>query len=198
MRSGEVNFDQATALIIVDVQNDFANPEGNLHVPGGEDVIPEINALIDQARRREAFIVYTQDWHPHNTPHFQKNGGEWPVHCVKETWGAELHPELVVAGPIVKKGTGGEDGYSGFMVRDPESGEETPTQLGPMLKERGIERVVIVGLAQDVCVQDTALDAQRLGFRTIVVADATRPVNAKPGDGARAVAKLVQAGAEVH
>ena len=82
------------ALIVVDVQNDFADPKGSLYVKGGEMVVPVINEQVEAARAAGALVVYTRDWHPTSTPHFQKDGGIWPVHCVKETWGAELHPDL--------------------------------------------------------------------------------------------------------
>ena len=122
-----VGYDEHTALVVVDVQNDFADPGGSLYVREGEKVVPVINEHVEQARAKGAMIVYTQDWHPESTPHFQKDGGIWPVHCVQGTWGAELHPDLEVAGEVVRKGTGGEDGYSGFTVRDPTSGEEQQT-----------------------------------------------------------------------
>lgn len=128
----------------------------------------------------------------------KKDGGTWPVHCVRGTGGAELHPDLESSGPTVKKGQGRADGYSGFTVRDPESGEERPTELESLLRERGIERLFVVGLAQDVCVKETALDGRRLGFETTVVADATRPVALRPGDGARAAAEMVKAGVEIR
>jgi nicotinamidase/pyrazinamidase len=134
-------------------------------------------------------VVYTQDWHPESTPHFAKDGGVWPVHCVIDTWGAEFHPRLEVNGPIVRKGSNGEDGYSGFTMRDPSTGEETATPLREILEEHGIERVVIVGLALDVCVKATALDAVET-FETTVVADATAPVELQPGDGTRAIEEM--------
>lgn len=198
MKRPEIDFDRATALVVVDVQNDFASPRGSLHIEGGEETVPVINELIEGARRGDAFVVYSQDWHPESTPHFEKDGGEWPVHCVRETWGAELHPDLLTAGPRVRKGTGGEDGYSAFNVRDPETGRASPTPLEGLLEERGVRRVVIAGLAQDVCVLETALDARKLGFQTILAADATRPVNRRPGDGARAIARMVEAGVDVR
>jgi nicotinamidase/pyrazinamidase len=194
----EVSFDQHTALVVVDVQNDFADPSGGLYVQDGEQVVPAINQLIAQARAAGAPVVYTQDWHPETTPHFEKDGGIWPVHCVRDTWGAELHPDLDVSGPIVRKGTGGEDGYSGFTARDVTTGEEEPTGLQSVLEERGIRRLVVVGLAQDVCVKETALDARRLGYETLVPLAATRPVNLEAGDDARAVDAMVEAGAEVR
>lgn len=194
---GERVFDERTALLVVDVQNDFANPAGSLYVAEGEQVVPVINALVARAQRASAFVVYTQDWHPPTTPHFAKDGGIWPVHCVRDSWGAELCAELDVAGPVVRKGTGGEDGYSAFTMRDPETGLEVPTELGSMLRDHGVERVVVVGLAQDVCVKATVLDARTLGFETLAVADATRPVNLRAGDGAQATAAMVAAGAHI-
>ena len=116
------SYDLTTALLVVDVQNDFADPNGSLYVKGGEEIIPLINREIDRARAAGAPIFYTQDWHPESTPHFQKDGGIWPVHCVMGTWGAEFHPDLNAVGPVVRKGSHGEDGYSGFSMRHPETG----------------------------------------------------------------------------
>ena len=186
-----------TALLVVDVQNDFADPDGSLYVGGGETAITVINEHVAAARRAGSLVVYTQDWHPASTPHFAKDGGIWPVHCVAGSWGAELHRDLVVAGPSILKGTGGEDGYSGFAVRDPASGAETQTELGAMLAERQIERLVIVGLATDYCVKESAVDSAHRGFATTVLADGIRAVNLRPGDGARAVAEMVDAGVDV-
>jgi nicotinamidase/pyrazinamidase len=184
-----INYDDQTALVVVDVQNDFADPTGSLYVTGGEDIVARVNEEIARAVASGAFVVYTQDWHPESTPHFDIYGGVWPVHCVKETWGAEFHPDLVVSGPVVQKGSNGEDGYSGFTMRDPETGEEKPTPLQGMLEERGIRRVVVVGLALDVCVKATALDAAA-SFDTSVVVAATAPVGLQPGDAARAIEEM--------
>jgi len=190
-------YDGETALIVVDMQNDFADPEGSLYVPGGEQIVPLVNREIEQAGAAGAFVVYTQDWHPEDTPHFAKDGGLWPVHCVGDTWGAELYPDLELAGPAVRKGTGGEDGYSGFSVRDPQSGAESGTGLAESLAERGVTRVVVVGLALDYCVKATALDAAAGGWDTTVLEAATRAVNLRPGDGSRALDELAQAGVEL-
>jgi nicotinamidase/pyrazinamidase len=190
-----VTYDEHSALVVVDVQNDFADPGGSLYVREGEKVVPVINEQVEQARSKGAMIVYTQDWHPESTPHFQKDGGIWPVHCVQGTWGAELHPDLEVAGEVVRKGTGGEDGYSGFTVRDPASGEEHQTPLEDMLRARGIERVVIAGLATDYCVKETAIDAATKGFATTVLTNAIRAVDLEPGDGDRAIDDMRKAGA---
>lgn len=172
----DVEFDSRTALIVVDVQNDFADPKGNLYVQGGEQVVPLINQLVAKAASAGSFIVYTQDWHPYSTPHFAKDGGKWPVHCVAGTWGSEFQPDLDVAGPVVQNGLGRDDGYSGFTVRDLVSGENKPTELRTLLQAHDIASVIIVGLALDVCVRETALDACKLGFETSVVLDATKPV----------------------
>lgn len=186
-----------TALVVVDVQVDFADPAGGLYVSGGEEVVPVVNAEVEAARAAGSPVVYTQDWHPPRTPHFAKDGGVWPVHCVRDTPGAELHPDLTVAGPVVRKGTEGEDGYSGFSVRDPLSGETSATRLGSLLREWGVERIVVTGLAGDVCVKETALDGRRLGFDVVVPLAATRFVELQPGDGDRAVADMEAAGVTV-
>jgi nicotinamidase/pyrazinamidase len=186
-----------TALVVVDVQNDFADPAGSLAVPEGDRILPALTAEIESALAAGGAVVYTQDWHPESTPHFQKDGGIWPVHCVQGTWGAELHPDLPLEGPVVRKGSNGEDGYSGFTMRDPVSGETTPTELEGLLRDRAAERLVVVGLATDYCVKATALDGRQLGFETTVLADATRPVDLEPGDGERALEELRAAGVEV-
>lgn len=194
----DAGYDERTALVVVDVQNDFADPDGNLSVPGGEQVVQAANREIERARQAGALVVYTQDWHPETTPHFEKDGGTWPTHCVQGTWGAELHPDLVVDGPVVQKGADGRDGYSGFSVRDPQSGEEAATELERILRDHGVEKVVVVGLAQDVCVKETTLDALRLGFDTTVLKDATAAVNLQPGDEDAAYKAMHQAGAQLR
>jgi nicotinamidase/pyrazinamidase len=187
-------YDRRTALVVVDLQNDFADPAGGLSVAGGAAIVPIVNGEIRAATAGETFVVYTQDWHPESTPHFAKDGGVWPVHCVGGTWGAELHPDLRVEGPRVRTGVNGEDGYSGFTMRDPTSGDTVPTQLDELLRDRRIERVVVCGLATDYCVKATALDAARLGYETYLLLDAVRPVEVAPGDGDRAVEEMRAAG----
>jgi nicotinamidase/pyrazinamidase len=190
-------YDRSTALIVVDVQNDFADPKGSLAVRGGEQVVPRINQEVRRARDAGAMVVYTQDWHPESTPHFEKDGGVWPVHCVAGTWGAELHPALEVDGERVRKGQHGEDGYSGFSMRDPESGDQRPTELEGLLRSNGIERIVICGLATDYCVNATALDAARLGFETTVLTDACAAVNLEPQDERKALSGMQDAGVKL-
>lgn len=190
-------YDSRTALVVVDMQNDFGHPAGGLHVPGGEEVLEDVNAEIAAAKDAGALICYTQDWHPAETPHFAKDGGVWPVHCVSETWGAGLLPDLRIEGPVVRKGTGGEDGYSGFTVRHPVTDESWETELAQLLRGAGVTRVVVVGLAGDYCVKATALDARALGFETVVPWRATRCVELQPGDAERTRDELVAAGVTV-
>jgi nicotinamidase/pyrazinamidase len=191
-------YDERTALIVVDVQNDFADPSGSLSVDGGDAIVSRVNQEIAAAGHAGALLAYTQDWHPPITPHFSAYGGIWPEHCVQDTWGATFHPDLHVEGEIVRKGSDGGDGYSGFSERDPESGETSPTILGDMLRDRGVERLVICGLATDYCVVETVLDARTLRFDVEVVGDAIRAVDREPGDGERAIARMRSAGADVR
>jgi nicotinamidase/pyrazinamidase len=194
------DYDSKTALVVVDMQNDFADPRGALYVRGGEDVLPVANAEIAKARSAGALVVYTQDWHPPSTPHFAKDGGTWPVHCVRDTWGAELHPDLDLAAAltlrkVVRTGTGDEDGYSAFEA-SPDPNE--PSRLERLLREHGIERLVVLGLATDYCVRATTLDGLAAGFRTTVLADGVRAVDLQPGDGERALDEMRRAGARVE
>jgi nicotinamidase/pyrazinamidase len=189
-------YDAATALVVVDVQNDFADPNGGLYVRGGEEIVPQVSVEVGAALNAAATVVYTQDWHPQSTPHFAKDGGVWPVHCVADTWGAELHPSLLVHGPIVRKGTSGEDGYSGFSVRDPVSGAAASTQLQSLL-DPAVRRLVVVGLAGDYCVKETALDGVRLGYDVEVPLALTRFVELAPGDTEKSVEEMRAAGVTV-
>ncbi|MGZ8582111.1 MAG: isochorismatase family protein [Actinomycetota bacterium] len=191
-------YDARTALLVVDVQNDFADPAGSLYVDDGERIVPIVRDEVEQAHAAGALVVYTQDWHPEHTPHFQRDGGIWPVHCVEDTPGAAFHSDLPVADhEVVRKGHDGRDGYSGFSVRDPLSGERGDTLLHEMLEAKDIERLVICGLATDYCVVETVLDARMLGYPVEVLTDAVRAVELQPGDGAAALARMRDAGAEL-
>jgi nicotinamidase/pyrazinamidase len=190
----EARYGPQVALVVVDLQNDFADPTGSLSVRGGAEIVPLVNAEVERALAAGAAVVYTQDWHPAHTPHFAQDGGIWPVHCVAETWGAQLFPDLAVRGPIVRKGTHGEDGYSGFSMRNPSGGLPTPTELDATLARGGIGRLVVCGLATDYCVKATALDGVRLGYETAVLLAAIRAVDLKPGDGDRALDEMAEAG----
>lgn len=192
-------FHPAASLIVVDVQNDFADPDGALPVRGAERVIEAVNDLIEAADAAGALIVYTQDWHPPRTPHFVTDGGPWPVHCVADSWGAQLHPGLrAEAGPVVRKGADGSDAYSGFTTRSERTDERRSTALEALLRERGVREAVVAGLATDYCVKATALDAAALGFAAAVVERAAAAVNLKAGDGAAALAELAAAGVAVE
>lgn len=168
------------ALMIVDVQNDFC-PGGKLGVKDGDKVVPVINNLM------EAFdlVIASQDWHPEDTVHFKK----WPPHCIKHTVGAAFHPDLHVnkVDQFLKKGTGNaDDGYSAF--------EATNIDLLDYLRQRKVETLYIAGLTTEFCVKDTAIDATKKGFNTIVVEDAIKPVEQKPGDADKAKSEMRKAG----
>ena len=145
------------------------------------------------ARNNGAIVVATQDWHPTSTPHFAKDGGIWPVHCVADTWGAALHPDLALPddAPRVRKGANGEDGYSGFTMRDPVTGETTPTELEGAPARRG-RRARRGGRAS----RPTTASRRRRsmprgsGFETAVLTDAIAAVDLKPGDGERAIDEM--------
>jgi nicotinamidase/pyrazinamidase len=187
-------YDTTTALLVIDVQNDFADPKGSLYVRDADLVVQAVNREIEAAHAAGALVVTTQDWHPPSTPHFAKDGGTWPVHCVADTWGAQLHPQLAPGDHQVFKGVGGEDGYSGFSMVHPTSGERFSTGLDALLRDHDVRRVVVAGLATDYCVKETALDAVRLGYETIVELDGVRPVELEAGDGQRALDAMAAAG----
>lgn len=174
----------ASALVIVDVQNDFT-PGGALAVPQGDEIVERINALA--ASGDYELVVATRDWHPADHNSFAEQGGPWPVHCVAGTQGAQLHPALVQLhiDITVDKGQAVDtDGYSGFERTD----------LEEILRERGITNVTVVGLATDYCVKNTALDALRAGFQVTVDTDAVRGVEVHEGDSERALAEIRAAG----
>ena len=194
MDSATFSFNLRTALLVVDLQNDFADPRGSLYVRGASEVIDRANANVRLAKQAGATIAYTQDWHPAHTPHFAQDGGIWPVHCVADSWGAQFVPNLIVDGIVFRKGTGGEDGYSGFWMRDVGTGETRSTGLGDALSQAGVGLVALCGLATDYCVKETALDAIRLGHQVVVLTDAIRAVDLHPGDGERALQAMRRAG----
>jgi len=177
----------AEALIVVDFQNDFTPPDGALAVPEGDLIADRLNELA--ADPRFDVVLATRDWHPPDHGSFAEQGGTWPVHCVAGTDGAELHPALDRArvDAVIDKGQDpGTDGYSGFEGTD----------LATLLRDRGIDRVTVVGLATDYCVKNTALDALREGFQVSVDTSAARGVD--PEDAGRAIEELRAAGAEIR
>ncbi|MEA2407122.1 MAG: nicotinamidase/pyrazinamidase [Thermoleophilaceae bacterium] len=175
------------ALIVVDFQNDFT-PGGALAVRDGDSIAARVNELA--ADPRFELVVATRDWHPADHGSFEERGGPWPVHCVQGTEGAELHPSLESerVDVVIDKGTDpGTEGYSGFEG----------TALGELLRERGIDRVTVVGLATDYCVKNTALDALRQGLDVTVDSEGVRGVDVADGDSERALDELRSAGATV-
>jgi nicotinamidase/pyrazinamidase len=189
-----VGYSPSSALVVVDMQHDFADPAGSPYVRGGEDIVPAIAAEIDAAQRAGATVAYTQDWHPPHTPHFAQDGGIWPVHCVIDSPGAEFVPGLPVVGPVVRKGSGPEDGSSGFSVLDLTTGATRGTELSTILDEAGVMSLTVVGLAGDWCVKATAIDGVRLGYTVTVPLALTRFVELNPGDGAAAVDAMRETG----
>jgi nicotinamidase/pyrazinamidase len=174
------------ALVVVDYQNDFASPDGALSVSGGDAIAGRINELMRSGGYD--LVVATRDWHPPDHGSFTDQGGIWPVHCVQDTEGAQLHPDLDAGAvdEIVDKGQDrSTEGYSGF----------DGTRLAELLRERGIDQVTVVGLATDYCVKHTALEALQEGFAVTVDSTAVRGVDVEPGDSDRALAELRAAGA---
>lgn len=183
---------ETDALLIVDVQRDFC-PGGALAVPGGDRIVPVVNRYIERFRDRGLPIYASRDWHPAETRHFRERGGPWPPHCVAETEGAEFHPELALpeSAVVVSKGTDpADDGYSAFEA-ETASGEA----LEPSLRERGVGRLFVAGLATDYCVRASVLDAAERGLRPVLLLDAIRGIDVEPGDQARALDAMLRAGA---
>ena len=176
-----------TALVIVDFQNDFA-PGGALAVPQGDEIAARLHELIDSGRFD--LVIATRDWHPPEHGSFAAKGGPWPPHCVAGSPGAELHPSLDASrvDVVLDKGTDpGTEGYSGF----------DGTDLADLLRERGIDRITVAGLATDYCVRATALDALREGFQVTVDTAGSRGIEAQPGDVERALEEVRVAGGAV-
>lgn len=195
------------ALVVVDLQNDFM-PFGALPVTQGDMAVPIANALMP----RYEFVVATQDWHPPDHGSFASNypgrspgdvvelGGIdqvlWPDHCVQQTPGASFHSGLDVAhiDHVIRKGTDPSiDSYSGFF----DNRHLKETGLEALLRERGVDAIVIVGLATDYCVKYTALDGRQLGFEVRIVVEGVHAVNVALGDGARAIEEMREAGCEI-
>ncbi|MBV9359308.1 MAG: isochorismatase family protein [Chloroflexi bacterium] len=187
-------FRRGDAVLVVDPQLDFC-PGGALPVPGGDAVMPVINAWMAAAAETSIPVFVSRDWHPPRTTHFEPHGGPWPAHCVMGSPGAEFHPDLRVPerARVFSKGMGEtEDAYSAFQARD-EAGALLPSALA----ESEVRHVYLLGLATDYCVKATGLDAREAGFAVTVVREAIGAVNLQPGDGEQALAALVDAGAEL-
>lgn len=180
------------ALLIVDLQNDFC-PGGALPVADGDRILPTVNRLAAQVAVLGLPVYASRDWHPADSLHFVAHGGPWPAHCVAGTAGARLHPDLALPSGtmIVTKGfTREEHGYSAFEGRVAGRG-----LLLEDLRTRGVDHLVVCGLATDYCVRASVLDARAHGLGVTVVEDAIRAVDVAPGDGSRALAEMRQAGA---
>lgn len=181
---------QQSALILVDIQNDFC-PGGALAVNEGDRIIPIVNRLISKF----SLVISTQDWHPANHVSFREQGGPWPPHCVQGTTGADLHPDLEtdkVALYFHKASSPVKDDYSEFEGKD-----EQGRPLDEVLKSRGVKNLYVVGLATDYCVLETVLDGLRYGYQVYAVTDAMRAVNVDPDDGEKALRKMATSGAHL-
>lgn len=178
-----------TALIVVDVQNDFC-PGGSLAVNDGDKIIPYINSLIKYFTDKKLPVFYTKDWHPANHCSFVENRGIWPKHCVAGTYGAEFHKNLIItehAEVILKANKSDTDSYSGFQS----------TSLHSKLKKLNIEKIVVVGLATDYCIKNTVLDALKLKYKTVVIQEGIKAVNINQGDESKAKEEMIANGAEI-
>jgi nicotinamidase/pyrazinamidase len=182
-----IHLDKPDALLIVDMQVDFL-PGGALGVAGGHEVVAPINHLIELYRAQGLPIFASRDWHPQDHCSFAAQGGPWPPHCVAGTPGAEFSADLALpddAVVISKADTAAVDAYSAFAGTD----------LAVQLRARGVERVTVVGIATDYCVLNTVTDALEEGFTTLIVPEAMRAVDVNPGDGRRALDRMVARGA---
>jgi nicotinamidase/pyrazinamidase len=182
------------ALLVVDVQNDFC-PGGALPVPDGHRVVTALNLHIARAVEQGMPVYASRDWHPPVTTHFAPYGGTWPVHCVRGTPGAEFHPQLRLpeAAAVVTKGESPDShGYSAFEGRTAE-GVPLPEEL----RQRGITRLFVGGLATDYCVRHSVLDALAAGLEVQLLQDAIAGVDVQPGDAAKALAEMRARGATV-
>jgi len=187
--------DPDSALIIVDVQNDFC-AGGSLAVADGDAVVPILNDYARSFADAGRPVIATRDWHPERTTHFSEFGGLWPRHCVMGTAGSEFHPDVVLpeCALVLSKGMGeNEDGYSGFdaVHRDGRS-------LAQVLFEAGARRLYVGGLATDYCVMNTVLNARSHGLDVLVIRNAIRGVDLKSGDSDRAIDAMREAGAIVR
>ena len=181
-----------SALVIVDVQNDFC-PGGALEVYNADEIILVINRYMELFRGKGLPIIASRDWHPRETKHFEKYGGIWPEHCVQRSFGAMFRAGLLLPPDtlVFSKGMDPErDDYSALQARN-----DTGTSMTDFLKKVGIRELYICGLATDYCVRQTALEGLHLGFSITVLVDAVRGVELNPGDSKRALDELEAAGA---
>jgi nicotinamidase/pyrazinamidase len=184
---------RVSALLVVDVQNDFC-PGGALAVSRGDTVVPALNRMIEWTAKRGGVVYASRDWHAPKASHFKDFGGVWPVHCVQETPGARFHPglRLPADATVVTKGDRPDsDGYSAFEGHTP-----TGESFADDLKEKGIGHLYVGGLATDYCVRHSVLDALESGFDVTLLTDAVKGVDVEPGDSAKALEEMRRAGAK--
>ncbi|MEN3015484.1 MAG: bifunctional nicotinamidase/pyrazinamidase [bacterium] len=177
-------------LIVVDMQNDFL-PGGALEVPNSDTIIPIINEYIKLFTEKKMLVVYTRDWHPEDHISFRENGGIWPRHCVQNTFGAQIHPSIIIPRSnylmISKAYQKDLEAYSGFYQ----------TELHQKLQEMNIKNLYVCGVATEYCVKNTVLDALKLGYRVFLLVDAIKGVDLKPNDSEEAIKEMVNAGSEL-
>jgi len=182
-----IRLQDSDALLVIDMQYDFL-PGGSLGVPEGDQVLAPVNAAMAQFAARGLPVYASRDWHPENHCSFTERGGPWPPHCVADTRGAAFSEELVLPADTViisKADSADADAYSAF----------NGTALADHLRQHGVTRVFVCGLATDYCVLNTALDARAEGFETVILPEAMRAVNVQAQDGERALAQMREAGA---
>ncbi len=173
-----------SALLIVDVQNDFCTG-GALAVPGSEQVVDRLNVYIAAAAARGMPVYASRDWHPAATSHFQPFGGVWPVHCVQDTPGAQFHAGLRLPPSVIVVSKGDDPARHGYSALDGHLADGTP--FLDDLRRRGMTHLYVGGLATDYCVMHSAIDAAGAGLRVTVLEDAIAGVDVRPGDSARAI-----------
>ena len=166
-----VQYNKYVALLVIDFQNDFSDPQGSHYIPGASEIVSHINAEINLCRASEGEVIYTQDWHPGKTKHFASHNGRVGEHCVRNSWGAQIHPDLEISGDVLRKGIEGEDAFSCFSVRDLETGIVKPTLMETLLHDRNIQKIVFVGLSTDFCIRDSAIEVLLKGFEVAVVSN---------------------------
>lgn len=184
----DTQLDPSDALLLVDVQNDFLEG-GSLAVPGADTILPVLNKYLSLFTDRSLPIIASRDWHPAGHCSFVENGGQWPAHCVADTAGAAFSQSLVLPDScyvVSKATTADHEAYSGF----------DGTALTSYLQQQGVKRLFIGGLATDYCVLQTVSDALKNGFAVVLLVDAIRAVDVQSGDGAQAIAKMTENGAQ--
>jgi nicotinamidase/pyrazinamidase len=182
----EETLQQGDALIIVDVQKDFC-PGGALPIENGDKVVPILSRWIAAAVAKGVPIYASRDWHPLGHISFTERGGPWPPHCIQDSDGARFHPDLKLPDSVIKV-------TKGVRFDQDQNSAFDQTGLAKQLRKDGIQRLVVGGLAQDVCVLATVLDARKEGFEVVLISDATRPVTVQGGEEARR--KMRESGAQ--